>query len=46
MKGSLDSHFLDVYKITDEKGNNFIDSLKHPIESTQNKTYTFYIMQK
>lgn len=42
MKGTLDSHFLDVYKVTDEKSNDFIDSLKHPIESTQNKTYTLF----
>lgn len=42
MKGTSDSHFLDVHKITDEKGNEFTDSIKFPIDAIQNKTYTLF----
>ena len=42
MKGTSESHFLDVHKITDEKSNEFIDSIKFPIDATQNKTYTLF----
>ena len=42
MKGTSESHFLDVHKITDEKNNEFIDSIKFPIDAIQNKTYTLF----